>query len=203
MARLDAAGAHGPLDAGTRGRLEHLLGRVRDPAVLEHLKAAVAHEVVITHDGQLLFAYAPTEAALAAARAAIEGVLQQDGITASISVSHWDEQRDAWRQIDPPPSAEETEAEQAVEREGEEIQTRTLVASSGNLVRSDFEQSMLDWAAKLGVQCTLIEHPHLLTTQVGFTITGPKRKLDEFSAGLKAEGTATMRADGILMLSPL
>jgi len=200
MARLQVAGA---LDAGTRGKLDRLLGRVRDPAVLEQLEAAVPQDVVISHDGQLLFAYAASEAELAAARNAIEGVLQRDGLQASICVSHWDSQRDAWRQTDPPPSAEQTRSEQAAEREAEEVQTRTLVASSGKLVRSDFEQTMLDWAAKLGLECTIIEHPHLLTTQVGFTVTGPKRKLDEFSEGLKAEGTATMRADGILMLSPL
>jgi len=200
MARLQVAGA---LDAGTRGKLDRLLGRVRNPAVLEQLEAAVPQDVVISHDGQLLFAYAASEAELAAARNAIEGVLQRDGLQASICVSHWDSQRDAWRQTDPPPSAEQTRSEQAAEREAEEVQTRTLVASSGKLVRSDFEQTMLDWAAKLGLECTIIEHPHLLTTQVGFTVTGPKRKLDEFSEGLKAEGTATMRADGILMLSPL
>ena len=78
-----------------------------------------------------------------------------------------------------------------------------MVASAGKLVRDTLEQSMLDWADKLGVGCTIVEHPHLLTTQVGFTITGPRHKLDEFTEGLKAEETATIRAERTLMLDPL
>ncbi|TMK23663.1 MAG: hypothetical protein E6G62_11300 [Actinobacteria bacterium] len=74
---------------------------------------------------------------------------------------------------------------------------------SGKLVRSSFEQSLLGWADKLGLKCTVAEHPHLLTTQVLFTCTGPKHKIDEFARALNAEGTATLRADGILMLNPL
>ena len=62
---------------------------------------------------------------------------------------------------------------------------------------------MLDWAAQLGLECKLIEHPHLLTTQVGFTVTGPKRKVDEFSQGLAAEERTTIRTEGVVMLSPL
>jgi hypothetical protein len=62
---------------------------------------------------------------------------------------------------------------------------------------------MLDWADKLGLQCQIVEHPHLLTTQVAFTVTGPKRKIDEFSEGLNAEEVATMRTERAVMLSPL
>ncbi len=56
---------------------------------------------------------------------------------------------------------------------------------------------------KLGLECNIIEHPHLLTTQVGFTVTGPKRRIDEFVQGLNAEGRATVRAETGVMLSPL
>ncbi len=189
--------------ADTRGALDHLLGRVRGPDVVHDVGAAVAHDVVVTHDGRQLFAYAATEPALTAARAAIEGVLRKDGVKASICISHWDERLDEWRQTDPPLTVDEKRIDEAAERDAEALETRTMVASAGKLVRATFDQSMLEWAQKLGLQCELIEHPHLLATQVAFTVTGPKRKIDEFAEGLKAEEVATMRAERAVMLSPL
>lgn len=53
------------------------------------------------------------------------------------------------------------------------------------------------------MQCKVFEHPHLLKTQVGFTVTGPKRKLDEFAHGLQAEERAVFRTERAVMLSPL
>ena len=78
-----------------------------------------------------------------------------------------------------------------------------MVASTGKLIRAEVEQTMRDWADKLRLRCEVIEHPHLLTTQVAFTMTGPKRKIDEFSQGLRAEEVATMRTERVVMLSPL
>jgi hypothetical protein len=188
------------LDAGSSRRaVDQLVGRLRD----HDRGAGVPDDVVITHDGRLLFAYASTEASLAAARRVIEDVLRSEGVKATIRVSHWDDELDSWRQTDPPPTIEQTRAEDAAERDADVVETRTMVASAGKWVRASFEQTMLDWAAKLGLQCTIIEHPHLLTTQVGFTVTGPKGKIDEFSRGLKAEGAVTIRAEGTVMLSPL
>jgi hypothetical protein len=92
---------------------------------------------------------------------------------------------------------------EAARRDAEAVETRTLVASVGKMIRVGFEQSLVEWASELGVQCSVIEHPHLLTTQVGFTVTGPKRKLDEFSEGLKAEEWVTIRTESRVMLSPL
>jgi nucleotide-binding universal stress UspA family protein len=189
--------------ADRRGALERLLGRVRGPDVVEEIEAALPRDVVITHDGKLLFAYAASEEEIQAACRVIEDVLRREGINATIVVSHWDEDRDAWQQVDPPPSTEDASNEEAAERDADALETRTLVASAGKLVRPSFEQSLLEWADKLGIKCTIVEHPHLLTTQVLFTCTGPKRKIDEFARALKAEGTATLRADGILMLNPL
>jgi hypothetical protein len=188
----------------TRGALDHMLGRVRDPGVTANAKAAVSHEVVVTHDGKRLFAYAATEETISQARRAIEGVLQHDGVRASsCRVSHWDDELDAWRLTDPPPTAEEQRNEGIAERGAETVQTRTMVVSAGKLVRPTVEQAMLEWAAKLGVECTFVEHPHLLATQVGFTVTGPKGKIEEFAEGLRAEELATMRTERWLMLSPL
>jgi hypothetical protein len=203
------------VDDDTGGALDHLLGHLRGggggtgeggtggSGLVHELGDAVPHDVVLTHDGKLLFAYAADAATLTATRRAIEGVLARENMRGSIFVSHWDEQLDTWLQTDPPLSSADAQREEAIERDEETVQTRTLVTSVGKMIRAEFEQSLLESAQQLGVQCTILEHPHLLTTQVGFTVTGPKRKLDEFSAGLKAEETATMRAERGVMWSQL
>ena len=189
--------------ADRRGALDGLLARLREPDVVEEIEAELPPDVVISHNGNLLFAYAASEDAIRAAREAIERVLQRDGIGARIVLSHWDEDRDEWMQVDPPPSPEELRSEQQREVDADAIETRTLVASAGKLVRASFEQSLLDWANKLGLDVKITEHPHLLTTQVLFTVTGPRRKIDEFARALKAEGATMLRSDATLMLSPL
>jgi hypothetical protein len=188
--------------ADRRSALDRLLGRVRGGDLVEEIEDELPHDVVITHDGKLLFAYAASEDAIEAARRVIEQVLARDGIGAKIVVSHWDEELDEWRQVDPPLSAEQARSEAAAELDAEAVQTRTLVASAGKLIRSSFEQSLLDWGQKQGLEVTVAEHPHLLSTQVLFTVTGPKRKIDEFERALRAEGTAFLRADAILTVSP-
>ena len=185
------------------GALRELIGRLRGPDVVREVEATVPRDVVITHDGKLLFAYAADEKTLTAARSAIESVLARDGISASVRVSHWDDAPEKWCQTDPPPTAEEQRLEDQAERDADAVQTRTLVVSSGRMIRVELEQSMRDWADKLGLECTIIEHPHLLTTQLAFTVTGPKRKIDEFSRGLRAEERATIRTETAVMLSPL
>jgi hypothetical protein len=62
---------------------------------------------------------------------------------------------------------------------------------------------MVEWADKLDLKCEVIEHPHLLTTQVAFSVTGPKRRVNEFAEGLRAEELATMRTERAVMMSPL
>ncbi len=186
-----------------RRALHDLLGRFRGPAIVKEIEASVPHDVVITHDDSSLFAYASDEGTLKAARSAIASALEHDRIRASIRISHWDDESDCWRQTDPPLSAQEQESEKAAERDAEAIETRTLVATSGKLVRAEFEQTMLDAAGKLGLECSIIEHPHLLSSQVAFTVTGPKGKIDEFSRGLQAEGWAFVRTETGVMLSPL
>jgi hypothetical protein len=187
----------------TRHALDRVLGRVRGPDIVEDLGAAVAHDVAITHDGNRLFAYAADQASLTTARRAIEAVLDRDGVTASISVSHWDERFDEWLQVDPPLSDEAKRTMEANERDAEKLESRTLIASTGKSIRAEVEATMRDWADKLDLRCEIIEHPHLLTTQVAFTVTGPKRKIDEFAAGLRAEELATMRTERAVMMSPL
>jgi hypothetical protein len=192
------------LDAdNARGALDRLLGRVRGPDVVEDVGEAVPHDVAITHDGKLLFAYAASEPALKIARSAIEAVLRREGVEAKITVSHWDERFDEWLQVDPPLTGQVKRAEEANERDAEQVETRSMVVSTGKVIRAEVEQTMREWADKLGLKCEVIEHPHLLTTQVAFTVAGPRRKIDEFAEGLRAEELATMRTERAVMLSPL
>jgi hypothetical protein len=189
--------------ADTHRRLGALVGRVREPSIVREVQAEVPHDVVITHDGKLLFAYAADAATIGQARDAIESALRRDGIDASIRLSMWDEERDEWRQTDPPASESERRAQEVADRDAEAIETRTAVASAGKLIRAEFEQTMVDWADKLGLECTAIEHPHLLTTQVGFTVTGPRRKIEEFMRALNETEHTTIRTESVVMLSPL
>jgi len=191
--------------ADTRGALRTVIARLRgsDSDMLKEIEASVPHDVVITHDGNRLFAYAADELTLTAARRAIEAVLEKEAIAASVRISCWDTELDEWRQVDPPLSGEEALAAEAARRDAEAIDTRTLVASSGRLIRGEFEQTMRRCAQELGLECQVIEHPHLLSTQVAFTVTGPRRKLDEFARSLKAEEWATIRTETGVMTSPL
>ena len=189
--------------ADPRRSLHDLVSRFRGPNVAEEAQASVPHDVVVTHDGRLLFAYAADEATIKTARQAIEHGLRDDGIDAMIRLSHWDDELDDWHQTDPPATPQRRQADDDQRRDAEAIETRTLVASLGKEIRAEFEQSMLNSAGELGVECKIVEHPHLLTTQVGFTVTGAKRKVEEFAQGLTAEERATFRADTAVMLSPL
>jgi hypothetical protein len=203
-AEFDAQDGRSKLNADDRrSKLDRILGRVRGPDIFEEVGEAVPHDVAVTHDGNLLFAYAASEASLSTARRAIEAVFHVDGIKADIVISHWDDRYDEWLQVDPPLTGTAKREQEATERADEQVESRTMVASAGKEIRGEVEQTMRDWADKLGLRCEVIDHPHLLTTQVGFTVTGPKRKIDEFAEGLRAEELATMRAERTVMLSPL
>jgi hypothetical protein len=193
------------LEVGDKGReLHRLMAHLHGGGdAVEEVAAAVPHDAVITHDGNLLFAYAADEATITAARGAIESVLAREQTTAHVRISRWDHEFDRWLQIDPPLSVEQAGVEEAKEHEEEATETRTMVAISGKLVRREFEQTMREAAAQLGLKCEIVEHPHLVRTQVAFTVTGPKRKVDEFARSLEAEGWAYVRTELGVASSPL
>jgi hypothetical protein len=176
---------------------------VRAPGPVEDVAAAVADDAVVTHDGNILFAYAPTRPVLESAREAIEAALRADRVAAEIQASHWDDRVDEWVQVDPPLAGAAKRDAETRERDAERVESRTLVAIVGKLIRSDVERTMRDAAQTLGLTCEIHEHPHLLSTQVAFTVTGPRRKLDEFAEDLRREEILTMRAQREVMLSPL
>jgi hypothetical protein len=185
------------------GLLDRLIGDARSPSMATEVRDAVASDIVITHDGSHLFAYSASRAGLETGRKAIEAVIRNEETEATVVVSHWDERLDEWLQIDPPLTGDAKQAEQMAQRAAETVESRTMVAGTGNLIRAEFEQTMLEWANKLGLRFATHEHRHLLTTQVAFTVTGPKRKIDEFAEGLRSEEIATVRIDRAGMFSPL
>jgi hypothetical protein len=193
----------GELDGQRQGHgvLHGFVERMRDPAVLGEARAAVGEDVVITHDGNRLFAYAGGRRAIEDARAALQAVLARDGLAATLTLTHFSPELDDWVDPDAPPTAAPDAA--VTTANSRERDSRTLVACVGKMIREDFEQSMRTWADQLGLRCEIVEHPHLLSTQVAFTVTGPPRKLDEFAAGLGAEERATIRTERTVMLSPL
>jgi hypothetical protein len=181
-----------------------LLKRLRGaPPAIGDAESTIADDVVITHDARQLFAYAASESALAVARAAVETTLGDQQLNAAISVSHWDEQLFDWRQTDPPLGESEDQARERSDRAATASETRTVVAKVGREFRSEFERSLQTSATELGVECKLVEHPHLLSTQVAFTATGPHRKVEQFFAGLRAEERQTIRTERVVMTSPL
>jgi hypothetical protein len=181
-----------------------LLKRLRgESPAIGAIEASVANDVVVTHDGELLFAYAASQSALDGARVSIEAALQDQQLGATISVSHWDEQLFDWRQVDPPLGDSEERARERSDDAAMASETRTVVVKLGREVRSEVERSLQISAGELGVECKLVEHPHLLRTQVAFTATGPHRKVEQFFAGLQAEERATIRTETGVISSPL
>jgi hypothetical protein len=185
------------------GGLGTFLGRLRHGGVTHDVEAAVADDVVVTHDGTRLFIYASDRDALDRAHATLERVAAEDAVTAkSIRLSHWDHGIDEWRPVDASSSAEDARRRNAID-DAATPERRIMVASAGKLVREQFEQIMTRYAKELGVECDVIEHPHLLTTQIAFTVSGPRHKIDEFVQALRAEGWGAIRTDATVMLSPL
>ena len=180
---------HGPLD--------RVLGRVHD----EYRKAAdEAREGVpegwrSPTTGTACSRTRTRRRALAAARERITAACEDHGLTATYVVSHWEDEFERWRQVDPPETAEQAQQTRAQDREGETVETQTVVCSAGKTVRDSLEQGMREYADRLGLECELVEHPHLLQTQVAFKVTGPRHKIAEFRAALDQDGWTSIRGD--------
>jgi hypothetical protein len=193
------------LDLEEPADLDGLVGRVRGGAdeFERDTRGVLNEDVVLTHDGSRFFAYAANKISLDGARDQIESVLRQEHRKATIRVSHWDEGLRAWRQTDPPltPAEEEQERVLAEEHlrkasaEAAEPETRTVVCVTGKLVRKSFEQQMVNFAESLGLDCVIVEHPHLLSTQVAFKVTGAARDIEQFVGYVNVQARAGTRMD--------
>jgi hypothetical protein len=188
------------VDVADPSRLHELL---RGGRHLQHeVAAAIPEGVVLDRTDDTLCAYANSRATIDEVRHAIEGVLTGDGVTGSFRLDHWDPRLGGWRQIEPAPDAHERDREAAREREmehlpaeerGGAIVTRTVAETAGKLVRNFFETTVANDARARGVQLSIVEHPHLLTTQLAFTLTGPATAVDEVIAELQAKAEGITR----------
>jgi len=150
---------------------------------------------LVTHDGATLFAYASSPEGLATARGAIEQALRNASAGAILVTSHWDDRIGDWLQVDPPLDSAELAETEAVLQDAAQVETRTLVATAGRYSGDSVEDAMRASAAELGLELTVKEQKHLLTSQIAFTVTGPRGKVDQFAKGLHAEGLAMFRAE--------
>jgi hypothetical protein len=180
------------------GRLHGLVAGRHEAHAADDAQHAVGSDVVVTHDGSRVFAYAASREAIEDARDKLQAALARDGIDTALALSTWSDEHDAWIDPDAPPPRSSAQAADAQSPE-----TRTYVLTLGRWVREEVEQSLSSWAAKLGVSCEIVEHPHLLSSQAAFTVTGPAEKLDRFAAAMKAEERATIRTETAVMSSPL
>ena len=178
-----------------------LLDRVVDHVRGEYGKAAdevharVGPDVVITHDGHRLFAYAGSRAALASARESVAAACDHHGLTATYVMGHWDDDLDRWRQVEPPETAEQAERARLQDLDDETVETQTVVCRAGGTVRASLELGMREYADRLGLECEVVEHRHVLQTQVAFKLTGPRRKIAEFRSALEQDSWTSIRAD--------
>ena len=200
-----------------------LRAEVADPAGLhERLRGArhadhegqppLSHEVVLSHDEDTLFGYANTQEEIMAARSAIERQLASDGLSATLLVSHWDDELGElgdWHQVDPPldEPGRAREARERAEHKADEtrdarVETRTVAITSGKMVRNWFETTVADEARDAGVELSIVEHPHLLTTQIVFTLTGPTAKVDAVIEDLRDRAGQATRLE-TAYLTPL
>lgn len=176
--------------------LDGLLSEVRDKPFEQDARASLGDDVVLTHDGDTFFAYASSEQAIRRAREAIGSVLAREGRAGAIQLSHWDAPSRRWRQSEPPLSKTQSESDEAAEDiASDDTATRTVVCTIGRLIRKSFERQMVDLAKSLGLRCEFVEHPHLLSTQVAFNVTGRQESIAEFDRYLKSEARATTHVD--------
>jgi hypothetical protein len=186
--------------------------RLRDGRHFEReLEPLISDHVVLSYDDDTVFAYAPTRVAIDEARRAVDNQLQRDGLTAVSVVSCWDDDLGDdgdWRQVEPEPdegvrALEEAERDEHERHEARaaRIETRTLAISLGKIVKGYFVSTVADEAREAGVELSLVEHPHLLTTQVAFTLTGPRGKIDTIIADLKARENSVMRMDLLMPIT--
>jgi len=162
------------------------------------LDPLIADDVVMSHDDDTVFAYANTSASIEEVRRAVAHQLAQDGLTAEIHVAHWDDASEAWLapgEAPPPPHAigpggDGGTPEPAVE---DPIVTRTYAETSGKIVRNYFENVVAGEAQSRGVKLSIVEHPHLLTTQLAFNLTGPSSAVDAVIHAIQSDANNVTR----------
>jgi hypothetical protein len=75
---------------------------------------------------------------------------------------------------------------------------RTFKVSAGKLVKDIYEQEIVGACEGLGLTCEITEHPHLLTTEIAFAVSGEEDSMDLFEDFATREARWTLeRVSGI------
>ena len=185
------------IDFGAKHDLDVLLARVRDLGAVS-ADAATSDtngDGVFTHDGKTFFAYAGSKASLDRARAAIEQGMRATRATGGIVTSRWDQGISEWRQVDPPPTADAgcEVARARSSADADQPEACTTVCDIGKAIRKPFEEQASVFAQNLGLEYSIEEHPHLLSTQVAFTVSGSQKSVSAFVSYLKNEARTSAR----------
>ena len=159
------------------------------------LDPLIADDVVLSYDDDTVFAYANSSASIEEVRHAVQRQLAQDGLTAETHVAHWDDGSGTWLAPgEAPPHRASPVGDASSEPPADgPIVTRTYVETSGKLVRNYFENVVAGEAKSRGVKLSIVEHPHLLTTQLAFKLTGPYSAVQAVIDAIQSDaGTVTL-----------
>ncbi|HST54989.1 MAG TPA: hypothetical protein VLJ42_03715 [Solirubrobacteraceae bacterium] len=211
--RADIHGLDGREHRDRHEHLDRLIKRLREDS--SGLAGGLRDQVLMTHDGNTLFGYAFTLTELRSILSAIEAQLASDGRAATITLAHWDAAESKWQQLDAsglPIQGGEAECEGEGERERAGVDgesqsgsdgdvsastaaERTFVVVVGRLERNAFEWDIVNYITAHDLSYRMVEHRHLLSTQVAFHVSGPAEKLDELDRYIKREARRTFRVD--------
>jgi len=180
-----------------------LAGRLREARHFDReLEPLISPDVVLSADGEVLFAYANTREAIDETATALRHQLAQESREATLAIWHWDNEGSDWHQVDPPPDPAEVgrehrddAEEEAREQADASVETRTVAFTAGKMARNWFETAAADEARELGVALSIVEHPHLLSTQIVFTLTGPTGRVEQVIADMQERAGAATRLE--------
>jgi hypothetical protein len=145
----------------------------------------------LTRKRGTLTVYAGTRDDAERARSAVEQALRAQHKVAELSISRWDEDVAAWRQVEPPLTGEARERDEARARAAARDVTRALLFPTlGRRERAALTRLAED-APRAGVECTVTERRRRLGIDLRFTVTGPASKVAAFIVHLESAYQAT------------
>lgn len=154
----------------------------------DEAREALGGQVIVTRDGNLVFAYTRNESSARAAEAEIRKLVSEDGLEASISLTRWHPLEEDWKDVATPMPS--TPGEESAERARHEAAEKVEEEESGE---SDWEV-----AVHLETIGDMVELDRKLRDE-GFDVS---RRWKYLMVGAPTEPRATELADRIRALAP-
>ena len=118
------------LEVDEGGGIEKLLDDVREIEVAHEARGALGDRVIVSHEGDRLFAYAATAGEAREAERVLRERLAEHGLGASSELTRWHPESESWEPADVPlprtPEEHAAEREEVEAREREESEERGL-----------------------------------------------------------------------------